>query len=141
MSIETRQLIIQSGVIPWRVADGRLWILLITSSNGKRWGIPKGHLEPFLPAHESAAIEAYEEAGVTGLTLPASLGSFRYHKRSHEHVVEVYSLQVLEELQEWPEKGKRLRKWLPQEKAALRVGGADLAELILRIPFPDSSTS
>ncbi|MBI1292807.1 NUDIX domain-containing protein [bacterium] len=140
MSIDSRQQINQSGVIPWRVVGGRIWVLLITSSHSGKWGIPKGHLEPFLPAHESAAIEAYEEAGVTGSTDSLPLGTYTYRKRSHEHQVDVYTMEVTEELTQWPEKGKRLRKWVPQEKAASRVANPGLAQLILMLPPPPTES-
>ena len=56
----------QSAVIPYRLREGRVEILLITSRKGKRWVVPKGILEPELTPAESAAKEAREEAGVSG---------------------------------------------------------------------------
>ena len=41
-------------------------ICLITSSNGKRWIIPKGLIEPGQTAAENALQEAWEEAGLVG---------------------------------------------------------------------------
>ena len=53
----------QSGVIP--VLDNRL--VLITSRKSERWIIPKGYVEKGLSPSESAAKEAYEEAGLIGV--------------------------------------------------------------------------
>ena len=47
----------QSGAIPLR--NGR--VCLITSSNGKRWVIPKGLIDPGHTAGETALQEAWEE--------------------------------------------------------------------------------
>jgi len=38
----------QSGVVPFRLAKGKVQILLVTSRSGKRWVIPKGIIEPDL---------------------------------------------------------------------------------------------
>jgi len=36
----------QSAVIPYQIVDGEIEIMVITSSTGKRWVIPKGLVEP-----------------------------------------------------------------------------------------------
>ena len=41
MSMKTAVLIEQSGVIPYRIEDGQIEVMLITSSASKRWVIPK----------------------------------------------------------------------------------------------------
>ena len=43
--------------------------------------IPKGNPIPFLLNYESAAREAFEEAGVEGGIAPEPIGSYRYEKR------------------------------------------------------------
>jgi len=59
-------LVERSGVIPYGRRDGAVEVLLITSSDGQHWVIPKGVIEPGMSAAESAAKEAYEEAGIRG---------------------------------------------------------------------------
>ena len=46
------------------VMDGR--VCLITSSSGKRWLVPKGNLQKGRDLRETAAREAWEEAGLIG---------------------------------------------------------------------------
>ncbi len=49
-------------------------VLLIATAGGRRWQLPKGHLEPGeLPA-EAAVREVREETGVTGTILAPLLG-------------------------------------------------------------------
>lgn len=54
----------QSGAIPYRWYAQQLQVLLTTSRRNKRWIIPKGLIEYHLSAADSAAQEAWEEAGV-----------------------------------------------------------------------------
>jgi len=42
-------------------------VCLITSSNGKRWVVPKGLIDPGHTAGESALVEAWEEADLVGV--------------------------------------------------------------------------
>jgi 8-oxo-dGTP pyrophosphatase MutT (NUDIX family) len=53
-------------VIPYRIRDGKIEVMLITSSTRKRWIIPKGMIEPDMTPQDSAAKEAWEEAGIIG---------------------------------------------------------------------------
>ncbi len=50
----------QSGVIPIRKRRGKLELLMVTSTNKKRWVIPKGVKEPHLSPRKSAIKEAWE---------------------------------------------------------------------------------
>ena len=89
--------------MPYRIdAAGAVEVLLITSRETRRWVVPKGNPIRGLSAHEAAAHEAYEEAGVTGITCPAALGSFSYVKRknSGRHksaTVALYPLAVVDQ--------------------------------------------
>ena len=55
--------------------------LLITSRRTGCWIFPKGSLMEGLAPWESAAQEAFEEAGVEGHVDPAPLGTYRTLKR------------------------------------------------------------
>ena len=72
----------QSGVIPFRTIDDELRVMLITSSGGKRWVIPKGVVERNLSPKESAVQEALEEAGITGRASEEPVGAYEYEKKS-----------------------------------------------------------
>lgn len=110
-----------TGAIPFRGTS----VLLVTSRAHGDWGIPKGKCEPGLTAAEQAAVEAYEEAGVRGL-IGEHLGSYLRRGRR----VLVFSLEVREQLEDWPERGERQRAWFPASEAAALVPEADLRVLI-----------
>ncbi len=120
----------QSGVIPFRREADRLEILLITSSSGKRWGIPKGIVEQHLTPAESAAQEALEEAGVAGVVGADPVGEYQYDKWGGTCVVAVYLMAVREILETWPEADVRQREWVLLEDAPHRVGHPDLKRLL-----------
>jgi len=111
-----------------------LEVLLITSSDGDRWGVPKGLVEPDMTPAESAANEAWEEAGVRGRVSRAAVGRFEYSKWGGKCDVEVFTMHVEEVLDEWPESAVRRRKWLPVGDAAERASLEELAELIEELP-------
>lgn len=124
----------QSGVLPYRWRGHELEVLLISSRGGKRWVLPKGIVEPGMSAADSALKEALEEAGVDGATGERPLGSYRYRKWGGTCEVEVYSLRVRNELDEWPESQSRRRRWLSVRKAMRRVDNKGLRQLIKNLP-------
>lgn len=89
----------QAAALP--VRNGK--ICIVTSSNGKRWVIPKGLIEPGQTAGETALQESWEEAGLTGVLEPEPLGSYLYDKCCGTCHVIVYLMQVTEVAQNWPE--------------------------------------
>ncbi len=107
----------QSCVIPYRIKNGKLEILLITSLRKKKWIVPKGFVEYNLTAFESAKKEAYEEAGVLGANETTELGEFKIEKGADLTIVKVYSMEVTEELETYPEMNMRKRKWHSFENA------------------------
>jgi phosphohistidine phosphatase len=123
----------QSAVIPFRRGPSGLEILLINTRKGRRWIVPKGIVEPDLSEAESAAREAYEEAGVNGRVLPGPIGSYEYGKWGGTCRVAVYAMEVEQELDDWPE-DFRQRQWLGPAEAADRVSEAELERLISQLP-------
>ena len=124
----------QSGVIPYRVRDGEIEVLLITSLKRKRWVIPKGVVEPRMSPADSAVQEAWEEAGLVGQVSGTSPGSYVYHKWGGTCYVEVFLLRVETILEDWPEAGLRDRQWLGLEEAAGRVNEEELKQIIRALP-------
>ena len=90
----------QFGVLAWRREPEKgLQILLVTSRDTGRWVIPKGNPMPNLRGRETAAHEAFEEAGIEGEISEEPVGRFAYAKqrrsgRAVEALVTVYSLKV-----------------------------------------------
>ena len=124
----------QYAALPWRRAPV-FEILLITSRETRRWVIPKGWPMPGLSAAESAAQEAYEEAGIRGQMAAQALGHYSYNKRQRGRAkkrfrVDVFAMEVTEVLDLWPEAHERARQWVSPAEAAARVEEPELAALI-----------
>lgn len=125
----------QFAALCYRIVRDKPEILLITSRGSGRWIAPKGWpMDGKTPA-ESAAQEAWEEAGVIGRAHDQCLGLYSYNK-SLGHgvglpcVALVYPVLVKSLVTDFPEKGQRLRKWFTPKKAAARVQEPELARIL-----------
>lgn len=123
----------QSGVVPYRIAGNEVEVLLITSRRRKRWIIPKGIVEPDLSPAESAAKEALEEAGVTGILHPDEIGEYAYEKWGGVCHVKVFLLQVTQVLDSWEESFLRDRRWLSLPDAIELIEERDLQNILRSI--------
>jgi phosphohistidine phosphatase len=123
----------QSAVIPYRCAAGTIEVMLVTSRNKRRWIIPKGIVEPFMSAAESARKEAHEEAGIDGEVSPASVGAYAYEKWGGVCSVEVFTMRVTEEQPVW-EESFRDRRWFSVPEAAALLKEPALKELVSALP-------
>lgn len=128
----------QYGVLPVRrAAAGGVEILLITSRETRRWVVPRGNPIFGKSPAESAAQEAFEEAGILGEVDAEAIGRYSYEKRRRfgivvPAVVHLFRMSVAEEREDWPEKGQRERRWFAAADAATAVHEAELAQLIRR---------
>jgi 8-oxo-dGTP pyrophosphatase MutT (NUDIX family) len=125
----------QYAALPYRNRPGGLEILLITSRGSGRWIIPKGWPIAGLSPGQAAAREALEEAGITGQIGSERIGIYHYDKRLADDTdrdcnVEVFALEVVDQLDSWPEQHQRRREWLSVEEASGRVAETELRELI-----------
>jgi 8-oxo-dGTP pyrophosphatase MutT (NUDIX family) len=120
----------QAGAVA--LSAGR--ICLITSSNGRRWIIPKGHCEPGSTAAETAVQEAWEEAGLVGTLQRPPIGWYAYNKLENEYRVAVYLMQVTEIAEKWPESGLRTRRWVSVEQALECLVDPGLCDLLRALP-------
>ena len=129
----TRQVGIQYAALPYRLQGGRLWILLISSRRTRRWVIPKGWPTAGRAPHDGAAIEAMEEAGVTGAISDQALGSYRYLKDDQNLTIQVlvFPMRVDQQVLRFKEQGQRVATWFPVRKAAHLVAEPSLRRLIL----------
>lgn len=124
----------QSGVIPFRMEDKQIKILLISTKSGKKWGIPKGIIERKLKSAESAAKEAFEEAGVKGILLKPAIGKYKISKWEGICRVKVFLLSVKELCNSWPEESYRKRVWISLDQAEKYITRKKLLEIIGLIP-------
>ncbi len=124
----------QFGALCYRIREGKLQFLLITSRGTGRWIIPKGWpMDGETPAG-AAATEAWEEAGATGKLSHHTLGFYAYDK-GHAGarlpcVVAVFPLKVKKLAKNYPEAGQRKRKWVGRKKAAAMVQEPELRAMI-----------
>jgi 8-oxo-dGTP pyrophosphatase MutT (NUDIX family) len=128
----------QVAAVPYRVRDGKVEILLITSRETRRFIVPKGWPMKGLNSRQAALVEAREEAGITGTTRKAALGRYTYWKRMSSSFIPVevttYLLHVEGPSEEWKEAGTRERAWLSPEDAATLIDEPELATLIRSVP-------
>jgi len=124
----------QSSVIPYRLQSGKPEILLISSNKKKHLIVPKGIKDPGLTPQQSAAQEAYEEAGVEGVVAAESLGQYSYPKWGAVCTVDVYPMEVTKVLPEaeWKEK-HRGRSWVSPEEAAEALKQRELAPMVKKL--------
>ena len=130
MSQKSSRVFKQSGVIPYRVKNGKIQVLLITNRSRQHWLIPKGGICKAMISPDSAAKEAWEEAGVVGQVDANQIGTYEYHKRKNTYLVEVFLLPVETVLKDWPEASLRKRQWLNVSKAVKRVERTELKRII-----------
>ena len=127
----------QFAALCYRMRKGKPEILLVTSRRTRRWIIPKGWPQDGMRPDQSAAIEALEEAGVEGKTIPVSLGAFSYTKqhisgRRLPCVALVFPLKVKTVHDSYREVKQRKRKWFRPAQAARKVADPELAYIISR---------
>ncbi|MDE0538895.1 MAG: NUDIX hydrolase [Rhodospirillales bacterium] len=124
----------QVGVLPYRIVDGDVECMLVTSRTSRRWIVPKGHIEPGLTARETARFEAFEEAGLSGVVARRPIGSYVYTKRREKGGdtcrVRVYPMEVVHQAEDYPESRLRERAWYGPEEAEQAVGQKELGRLI-----------
>ena len=131
--VEARQ---QYGVLPWRCrGKGGIKVLLITSRERGRWIVPRGWPMKGRAPFMTAALEAFEEAGIIGDIDPQPLTDFHYLKGhddgSREMVkVTLFGMNVQGTLTHWREREQRKRQWFGLDEAAARLDDAELARFV-----------
>ncbi|TDW61546.1 NUDIX domain-containing protein [Novosphingobium sp. PhB55] len=105
----------QVAALPFRRTDtGALEILLVTSRGKKRWILPKGKVDQGWSPGEAARAEAYEEAGVLGEIADRPLME---SIETGWGKMSIHPLEVNQEVEDWPERKDRQRKWVPLDLA------------------------
>ena len=108
--------------------------LVIYSSHRKHWIVPKGIMDPGFTARESAAKEAWEEAGAEGRIYDGSLGTYACRKWGAPCQVEVFAMEVTHLVPEkkW-EESHRGREWVSPGQAAKRLKHKALKPMVLAL--------
>lgn len=131
---ERRTILVQSATLGYRWSKAGPQVMLVTSKATRRWILPKGGIKLGRKPDESAAEEAYEEAGIIGRISRTCIGLYAYRKSGHRlgaHcTVRVYPMKVTSQLPDWPERKERRREWVAFDIAAARVREKDLKKII-----------
>lgn len=131
----------QVAALCYRRVGDVLEALLITSLSSGRWILPKGWPQDGHDGPDMALKEAWEEAGIIPASQkPKKVGLYHYVKRLKGDVpvrteVHVYAVEVESLTDDYPEAGRRQRRWLPLNKAAHLVEEPELRELLLRAGY------
>ncbi|PPC86262.1 MAG: NUDIX hydrolase [Hyphomicrobium sp.] len=136
--------------MPYALHKKRVTFLLITSRRSGRWIFPKGSMIDGQQPWETAALEAFEEAGVEGNIGRQLIGTYRTIKKGPmvRKVVEVdmYPLLVTHQHTTWAEMKSRHRHWvlLPEAKRLLSdpvlAGLAkELGQSLVASHYPDTA--
>mgnify|MGYP001205638607 CR=1 FL=1 len=125
----------QIGALCYRLIEKKTEVLLITSRKSGRWVIPKGWKIDRMSNRKSAALEAWEEAGVQGSVSEKSIGTYYYRKRGNAEnfctcAVKVFAIKVKATKRKFPERGQRKLKWIDPIKASFLVSEPELKNLI-----------
>ncbi len=112
-----------------------LEVLLVASLRNGRWGLPKGHIEANESSKETAAREAFEEAGILGSAETEPFGTFCYFKDTDNprYRVTVHLLKLRSMASAFPEKTTRKAKWFPLDEAAREASQPGLRELLANV--------
>lgn len=134
--LKSSQEVLQFAALPWRRdRQGDIRILMITSRKRGRWIVPKGSLVEGRTPAQSAAREAFEEAGVFGDIHPVPIGSYKHGNILEAGVkapllVTLFALRVRATLLQWPEKNERTRSWQSLSEAVKMASEPDLARIL-----------
>lgn len=116
-----------AGSVTFRPTEHKPLFLVISSSDGNHWVLPKGHIEPGESPEEAALRELREEAGVTGRVIERlAIEEFAMEK---EKVTVQYVL--VEALGLGQPQEPRTIRW-EQEGAALQLLSFEEAKRALR---------
>ncbi|SMQ68888.1 NUDIX domain-containing protein [Devosia lucknowensis] len=133
---ETQSDLRQAGALPYALVEGRVAFLLITSRRSGKWIFPKGAIEPDMTPWDSAAVEALEEAGVSGRIDHEPVGSYRASVGADGVAlvdVDLYPLLVTEQRDSWREQDQRLRHWATLSEARRLLTDRSLGNLALKL--------
>ena len=124
----------QLAALCYRYKADKLQICLVTTRGSGRWIMPRGWPTHKCTPAKGAAIEAYEEAGVTGTAHPNAIGAYSYDKPLGDSVspvmVVVYAVHVTDTAKTWPEKKQRKRKWMSPKKAASKIAEPGARQIV-----------
>ena len=134
--IDSRPSLTQLAALCWRrTADDAREVLLVTSSTG-RWILPKGWPIGGKPPVHTVLTEAWEEGGVKkARALRRPVGSYIATKITTDGdelpcLHKVFAVEVRKAVDDFPERDRRERIWVPPTDAAELVHEDGLKEIL-----------
>lgn len=135
------ELSLRCGAVPFTVDNsGEMQFLLIRRRGEDAWSIPKGCLVRGETMASTAAIKAFEEAGVYGAVDSAPLGSYRHLKCERGNLalprfveVVLFPLEVETQVDDWPEMAVRERRWFNRNEVPYFIAPRTLWHLIMQM--------
>ena len=124
------------GVLPWReTRRSGLKILLVSPRDEERWTVPAGPPARDRAPFMSAALHAFEEAGIIGEIDTLPLDDYPCTNSAGdgdapERRVRLFAMKVRGTLSQWKRQDERRRRWFSPQEAAERAGNAALCEPI-----------
>jgi 8-oxo-dGTP pyrophosphatase MutT (NUDIX family) len=119
------EMAMQAAAVCFRARETAVEFLLVNTSSGK-WTFPKGRIEPHLTGSESAALEAWEEAGAKGQIESAHFAwyldtkrTLGHDNRTREILIATYLFEVHRTVA--PKEGGRNPSWFMPREARLRL--------------------
>lgn len=119
-----------ASTVPYRVNHKGIEILLVTSRGKRDWIFPKGRLDEGDSIHKAAERETWEEAGILGHVDSEPFAVYLQPRSYGFDSVRVFLMPVKQELEDWPEKGERKRKWVPLDRLRKTLKKEVLIELV-----------
>ena len=123
-----------AGGVVFRKRDSQVFYLVVSSSDGLNWVLPKGHIDPGETAEIAALRELEEEAGVVGeIRAPLSVRHFKKADKElsiqYFLICEIAAIESIENRTiRWEEEAAALQLLtFPEAKAALLEGVAVVA--------------
>lgn len=120
----------QIGCVPFVLKGKELSVVLVRSSSGQKWIVPKGQSEPGMSSVEVALMEAAEEGGIIG-TIEPSVQERCLLADGRE--LRLYALRAATLLKRWPEDQLRKRVVLPWAEAVSNIDDKGLAACVERL--------
>jgi 8-oxo-dGTP pyrophosphatase MutT (NUDIX family) len=105
-----------AGAVVFRKRNAQVFYLVVSSSDGLNWVLPKGHIDPGETPEIAALRELQEEAGVVGETV-AALSVRHFIKNGKEAAVQFFLISEIGALESTE---NRIVRW-EEETAALSL--------------------
>lgn len=87
------QTLSHAGTVVFRERDGEIDYLVVSSSDGLNWVLPKGHIESGETPEVAALRELAEEAGVSGVAV-APLSVQHYERRGKDVAIQYFLVRA-----------------------------------------------